>query len=366
MGSPIVNGAVEVKCAGGNAFSTTTSSGAWQVILPEQPLPCAVEVKGGKINNINNLITYHSVTSGSYTANVTPLTDLTVANLAGKAPDAWFAGLADATLTTVTATSVDTALGNLRTALSGLPLSKINPITTKFTATPGDPGDDMLAALQTAMTKTKVSYLVLLDSASTAGFSTAAVTSLNTALPAAYANTISGGVSGTAAQYFIKTAVGNTWSWLWTTGATSTRTIILPNNGVVTFYETSSYGSPPTHTDQIDAAGAWISSFTDSNTGVIIRLVLPAIFTVGTTYATSPMGVPNVKISAFNVTRTVPAGTFRDCLQIDNEVSATENITFYLSPTVGAMVEIIDTHSQNGATTTNTGQLQPGYTANPL
>lgn len=367
VGSPIVNGTVQVRCAGGSLLAASTNSkGTWQVTLSSaQTLPCAVELSYGTVDNVPNNIHYHSVASSSHTVNVTPLTDLTVANLAGMAPDAWFAGLTDTTLTTISTGSVNTALDHLRTALSGLPpLSKINPITTTFSATPGNPGDDMLAALQTVIDK--YSYTALLNSAATPSFITTNVPDLYTDLLAAYADTISGG-TGKAAQYFTRKEVGNTWSWLWkseqtsTSPYTNTTTITASAGGVVTFYDTSSYGSPQTRTDQIDASGEWTSSTADSTGAINTTLVLPATFSVNTTYATSATGTQNATITAFNVTRTVPAGTFTDCLQINVvDTTTAQQFTYYLSPTAGAVVET--TLLSSGATYTE--QLQAGYKAN--
>ncbi len=449
VGYPIANGKVQLKCAGGSALPVSTSSaGAWHVNLSGVTLPCAIEVSGGTVNGVTNTTPYHSIASSPDNANISPLTDLTMANLAGTAtPGAWFSGLTGDTVSTITTDSVNIALFKLDSALSGLPpLGKINPITAPFTAVAGDPGDDMLAALQTAMTDTGVNYTALLGCAST-GFSTAAVTNLNTALPAAYAGTPSGssmlmvtgvnpaqgaagtavtiaganfsaiaandtvnfnGVpaivtsatanqliatvpatansgtisvtvdsqtatspaiftvtpfSATAAQYFTKTSVGNAWSWLWTTTGqpsaqtyTNNTTVIASAGGLVTYSDTSSYASGSlTRTDQIDGAGAWIS--TDS-TGAITT-VLPAVFSVGTTYA--PNATQSATIAAFNITRTVPAGTFDDCLQINVvDTTTAQDITYYLSPTAGAAVEV--TVSSSGATYTD--QLQTGYVAN--
>ena len=449
VGYPIAGGTVLVKCAGGSALPvSTTSAGAWHVNLSGVTLPCAIEVSGGTVNGVTNTTPYHSIASSPDNANVTPLTDLTLANLAGTAtPGAWFSGLTGDAVSTITTDSVNTALFKLDSALSGLPpLSKINPITTPFTAVAGDPGDDMLAAVQTAMTDTGVSYSALLGCAST-GFSTAAVTNLNAALPAAYAGTVSGGStliitgvtpaqgaagtvvtiaganfsataandtinfngvpavitsatasqlvatvpatassgaisvtvgsqtanspaaftvassSATAAQYFTRTAVGNTWSWLWTTTGqpstqpyTSTTTVIASGSGLVTYSDTSSYANGSrTRTDQIDSTGTWIS--TDSSG--VITTVLPAVFSIGTTYA--PNGAQSATIAAFNVTRTVPAGTFDDCLQIEViDTTTAQDITYYLSPTAGTAVEV--TVSSSG--TTFADQLQAGYVAN--
>lgn len=198
VGYPIVSGTVQVKCASGPALNTTTSStGSWQVILSGgQTLPCAIEVSGGTINNVANNTSYHSVATVAGIINVTPLTDLMVANLVAQTLSTWFAGLntSPALFTAITQANVDTALTNLRTALSGLaPLNTINPITTSFTATPGNISDDMLAALQSAITNSGGSYTysTLLNAASTTSFTTV-VAALNAALPAAYAATTSG------------------------------------------------------------------------------------------------------------------------------------------------------------------------------
>lgn len=200
VGYPIVNGTIQVKCAGGSALTdTTTSAGAWKVTISGQTLPCAVEVSSGTINGVANSTPYHSIATSFGTVNVTPLTDLMVANLAGTAAtDVWFAGLTPAALALITPTLVNTALTNLSTALSGLtPLSTINPITTAFTPTSGNTSDNMLVALKTAMTNTGVSYTTLLGYASSASFTLPA--GFGTALTSAYAGTQSGG--GTPTGY---------------------------------------------------------------------------------------------------------------------------------------------------------------------
>lgn len=193
VGYPIVGGAVQVKCAAGAALTTTTSStGTWQVTLNSQTLPCAVAVSGGTINSIANSTSYHSIAISAGVINVTPFTDLMVANLTAQNPGMWFTGLTPALLTALTQAQVNTVLANLRAALSGLaPLATINPITTSFSAIPGNTMDDLLAALQLAMSNTGSTYTTLLNAASTSSFATV-VAALNAALPAAYATTPSG------------------------------------------------------------------------------------------------------------------------------------------------------------------------------
>jgi uncharacterized membrane protein len=193
VGTPIVDGNISVICAAGSPISTTTDAGgAWQVTSSGETFPCAVEVSGGTINEVANTTNYNSIAISAGIVNVTPLTDLLVANLVGTAPSTWFAGLStnSAPLASITQTQVNTALTNLSTTLlSGLTqLSANNPITTTFTPISGNVSDDMLTALLTAMTNTGVPYTTLLGDASTA----TPITGFNTALTTAYSQTPSG------------------------------------------------------------------------------------------------------------------------------------------------------------------------------
>jgi hypothetical protein len=210
VGTPIVNGNISVVCTAGSALATTTNAttGAWSVTLSGQTLPCAVEVSNGTINGVSNTTRYHSIATAAGTVNVTPLTDLMVANLAGSAsPGIWFAGLSTTptTLNTITPAQVNASLVKLSAALSALsPLGSNNPITTAFTPVAGNVSDDMLSALATAIAaNTGVTYSSLLSNASISAF-TVPVTGFGTALMAAYVGTTSGapigGSSGGAAQ----------------------------------------------------------------------------------------------------------------------------------------------------------------------
>jgi len=190
VGYPIINGSIKVVCTGGGSLNTTTNStGAWQVIISGQTLPCAVAVSGGTINNLANTLSYHSIATSFGTVNVTPLTNLMLANLVGTVtPTTWFTSLAPATLASITSTLVDVAISNQCSALSGLsPLCANNPVTTVFTATSNNIMDNMLSALQMAMMNTGVTYASLLNQAFTAGYSTP-VAGFNTALTTAYTN----------------------------------------------------------------------------------------------------------------------------------------------------------------------------------
>ena len=197
IGNPIVGGTVDVTCASGAALTTTTGmSGDWQITLAGQTLPCAVRVTGGTINGVANTTAYHSIVTAAGIVNITPLTDLMVANLVGNAnPAAWFNGLAaaPATLASINTAQIQAALTQLRSALSALtPLAGINPITTAFTPTPGNTIDDMLAALQAAVTNTPgLTYSLLLGNAAAPNF--VPPVGFNASLTTAFAATTTGG-----------------------------------------------------------------------------------------------------------------------------------------------------------------------------
>lgn len=164
VGAPIVGGSVAVKCAGGLALNTTTSAaGAWQVSFSGQTLPCAVQVSGGTAGGSANTTPYHSLALSLGTVNITPLTDLVVAQLTGASFSTWF----DAPMFTgVDTAAVNAALNSVATGL-GLngTLGSLNPLTAAFAAQPGDTLDDMLEAMQAALGTLGSSYADLLAAA---------------------------------------------------------------------------------------------------------------------------------------------------------------------------------------------------------
>ncbi|MDR3395304.1 MAG: hypothetical protein P4L70_09930 [Parasulfuritortus sp.] len=236
VGSPIVNGAVKVVCTGGSALNTQTdATGAWTVTISGQTLPCAVEVSGGSIGTggVVNANAYHSVATSAGTVNVTPLTDLLIANISGVDPSAWFSGASPSSLGQINSGVLNAALAKIRTALAGLTaLGSIDPITLPFTAASGNAIDDMLSALWAALASSGVNYSSLLSAATASTISVPA--GLGTALSAAYANTSSGGAptpsdgsgcTGAVATFFAanaRTATGTIATYNATPNATPT------------------------------------------------------------------------------------------------------------------------------------------------
>lgn len=153
VGHPIVGGSVSVRCAGGTppAATITDSNGAWSIDVANQTLPCAVALTGGTANGVANTNQYHSVTTARGVVNITPMTDLLVANIVqSTTPSTWFASLAGTptALNSISQANIDASLQRFRNAYPLLSaLSTINPISDSFTPSSGNSMDDMLEAL---------------------------------------------------------------------------------------------------------------------------------------------------------------------------------------------------------------------------
>ena len=210
----------------------------------------------------------------------------------------------------------------------------------------------------------------------------------------------------TAAAYFTKTAAGNYWTLSGPSDTTST-VAGIPNssatisnfyqntafaNGVVTQTNTQATSGVPaapttttTSMNFIDSSGNYAST-----TNGITEINLPASFSVGTSWTAAAAAAPDSaiigKIAAVGVARTVPGGTFTDCVQIDfNGTTSGSGMsgvntysysgpfsgTVYYSPSVGIVVEtsttaiITYTGAWSGTDTiTGSEKLQLGYVAN--
>lgn len=181
-----------------------------------------------------------------------------------------------------------------------------------------------------------------------------------------------GGGSGTAAAYLTKKGVGSHWSYQQSqvlnsgTPNLSTETITITASDAGGFDYSSTQGR--TGRVEISASGA----LTDTSDGVT-QTYLPATFDVGTQYVMTPASSGqaqiNGTIAAFNQTKTVPGGTFTDCVRINYTKDQGSGImvtaTIYWSATAGSMIEHVATVTGPGMVAVVTSQLQAGWVANP-
>jgi len=153
---------------------TTNNDGTWQITLSGQALPCAVRVQNGSIDGETNNHTYHAAAWQAGTVNITPLSDLTVAHLAGRTPSAWYGDLVNnhSNFQQITATAMTAAMNRVLAALNmSDALSGFNPLTGSFKDEAGDKIDDTLKALQGAIKGLSLDHASLLDAVQAATIS---------------------------------------------------------------------------------------------------------------------------------------------------------------------------------------------------
>jgi hypothetical protein len=145
VGAPIVNAPVVAKCANGSGFSlnvTTNAQGAFSGEVSASALPCALKVTGASI-------TLHSYALAAGVINITPLTDLIVANASTLDPSLWYASnnwqLVESALLLAQTNFKNIMLTNGYT----LPQGVFNPFNTAFLI--GDEWDQLLDQLQAAI-----------------------------------------------------------------------------------------------------------------------------------------------------------------------------------------------------------------------
>lgn len=108
-GAAMSGAAISISCTKGSGSATTAANGSYSASLTDVTLPCALKATSADGNTVLYSVTPPSATaSTSQTANITPLTQLLVAKLAGTDPASFFANL-NAAASSVTAASVSSA-----------------------------------------------------------------------------------------------------------------------------------------------------------------------------------------------------------------------------------------------------------------
>ena len=131
-GAALPGATVSIKCAAGSGTATTAADGKYTLTLTGASLPCALRVVG------TDASVFHSVvagtgTTGTFVANITPLTELLVATATGASPGTFFDGFGSGTV--LSTGSLAQAIDYLKTAVAGVAdLSGLNPVTDALVA----------------------------------------------------------------------------------------------------------------------------------------------------------------------------------------------------------------------------------------
>ena len=153
-GAALAGAAVDVKCATGSATATTAADGSYSVGISDGALPCVARAsKDG--------VALHGVSTASGSSariNLTPLTQLIVAQLALDAPATYFSGYDAAAAAALGASAVGTAQAAVVAKLKagGVDFGAVadasgGPLAARNGSTAGDAYDQLLDQLQAAL-----------------------------------------------------------------------------------------------------------------------------------------------------------------------------------------------------------------------
>ncbi len=158
---------VEAKCAVGTGSATSSGTGTYTISIVDGVLPCVLRVTAADGSVLHS---FASGTGKTATANVSPVTNLIVANLAGADPVGFYTGFNSTTAATVTPAAITSANSAVISTLKagGIDLSSVGDLITAVLVpatgtTAGNAYDKALDALKAtlAASGTSLSSLTL-------------------------------------------------------------------------------------------------------------------------------------------------------------------------------------------------------------
>ncbi len=183
-GAALAGATVSATCGAGTGTATTSAAGTYTISLATGSLPCVLKATG------TDGTTLHSLAAGSgagcATSNITPLSELLVAQLGAAEPATFAANFSSATaISPAAVTTAQAAVLRTLTA-AGVDTSAVtNIVSGAITAGSGTGYDGMLDALQATITKAGTSLPELtraIADASASGASTTGEAVVATAL----------------------------------------------------------------------------------------------------------------------------------------------------------------------------------------
>lgn len=124
-GTAMARATINVKCTAGTGTIPAGDDGAYTITIAQASLPCALKAAGATGDPLHSVVAGTGNT-GTYTANITPLTEMVVAKVAGASPASFYAGVS--ATTTVSASTVTQAVDYVKTALAGVTALTVDPV----------------------------------------------------------------------------------------------------------------------------------------------------------------------------------------------------------------------------------------------
>ncbi len=182
---PLAGDAVNLSCASGSGTATTAGDGSYSVTLSGSTLPCVLTATSSDSKTVlHSVVPGSGSASGTTTEQITPLTELLLAQLSGQDPAKFAAAFGPTTAVSAAAvSSAQTALVSILKS-AGVDPSSISDILGGAISAGSHQGyDAILDTLQSAITKAGTSLSELSTAvASSTGSTTAGASTLGTIL----------------------------------------------------------------------------------------------------------------------------------------------------------------------------------------
>lgn len=154
-GAPLANATVSLKCVSTSFAATANARGEYRIgSVPVASGPCLLRAQQGSTAYVAPVA---SLGAGTVRVNATPLTHLLSSRLLGQPADLAFQNAGPAMLELVEPAAISAARGQVRAQLDrlgiGVPGLSSDWVGASFTAQPGDPHDDLLEALDSALAR---------------------------------------------------------------------------------------------------------------------------------------------------------------------------------------------------------------------
>ncbi|ODV14578.1 MAG: hypothetical protein ABT20_00230 [Rubrivivax sp. SCN 70-15] len=166
-GAAIAGRLVEARCNGGTGSATSGDDGHYEMPLAAGALPCVLRVTTSDGTVLHTLAIGSGATAQ---ANLTPVSEMVVARLTGGAPAAYYDAFDAAAAAALTDAQVQAAVSATVAALknNGIDLGSVgNVLSAALVAahgtTPGNPFDELLGQLQTALAARDTTLAALVD-----------------------------------------------------------------------------------------------------------------------------------------------------------------------------------------------------------
>lgn len=183
-GAAMANATVSISCVSGSGTATTAANGSYTTNIANVTLPCVLKAASSDGNTVLYSVTA-AASTGAQVANITPLTQLLVASLAGTEPGTFFTNFST-TSSSLTASSVSAAQAAVLTTLrnAGLDVSTLSELLTgtlvaATSTSTGNAYDVVLDALKVQLTQSGTTLATLTTSVAAA--SPAVTTTTNAA-----------------------------------------------------------------------------------------------------------------------------------------------------------------------------------------